>query len=112
MKANQVSDQTALAAAIEQPKFLLFKHSFRCGISGAAGQQYDRFVDQNPDFPTGWIDVVEQKLLSNWIAEHSGLRHQSPQAILFADGDIVWSTTHHSITDDSLQTAVDSIHSK
>jgi bacillithiol system protein YtxJ len=111
MKANQISDQAALAAAIEQPSFLLFKHSFRCGVSGAAEQQYDRFVDQNPGFLTGWIDVVEQKPLSNWVAELTGLRHQSPQAILFVDGKIAWSKTHHSITDDRLPAAVGSINS-
>ena len=108
MKASQISSQAELETALGQSLFLLYKHSFRCGISGAAAQQYDLFVDGNPALATGWIDVVEQRELSTWFAEHTGLRHQSPQAVLFVDGEIVWSTTHHSITEENLKKAIDS----
>ncbi len=52
--------------------------------------------------------VVVQKAreLSRRIETETGLRHESPQAIVLRNGEAVWSASHWSITIDALQSAM------
>ena len=45
------------------------------------------------DLPIYWINVREQRELSNWVAETYGVMHQSPQLLLIRGGKVekVWS---------------------
>jgi bacillithiol system protein YtxJ len=38
------------------------------------------------ELPIYWINVREQRELSNWVAETYGVTHESPQLILLRDG--------------------------
>ena len=53
-----------------------------------------------------FLDLLEHRDLSNEIAERSGVKHESPQAILLRDGKAIWNASHMSITSDSLLEAV------
>jgi bacillithiol system protein YtxJ len=44
--------------------------------------------------------------VSDEIARRSGVRHQSPQAILLREGKPVWDASHIGITVDSLLAAI------
>jgi len=50
--------------------------------------------------------VQEARTLSNHIAEHYNVRHESPQVLFIQDGRAVWTTSHYDITMDALQTHV------
>jgi len=100
-------DRSGLDNALGADLFLLFKHSFRCPISGRAFEEYDEFVAAHPEVPTGWIDVVADRPLSLHAAERTGVTHQSPQALLIRDGSVVWDASHGSITEASLEQALD-----
>ncbi len=45
------------------------------------------------ELPIYWINVREQRDLSNWVAETYDVTHESPQLILIRDGkpEKVWS---------------------
>jgi len=53
-------------------------------------------------------DLQHARALSSAIAEATGVRHQSPQAILLRDGEAVWDTSHGRITEEALGEALDS----
>lgn len=92
--------------AIRAGRFLLFKHSFRCPISARAFDEYQAFVDTHPRVSHGWIDVVAQRPLSLDIAKQTGIAHESPQALVFDGGAVVWDASHGGITREALADAL------
>ncbi|MCB9069408.1 MAG: bacillithiol system redox-active protein YtxJ [Calditrichia bacterium] len=95
-----------LSDSKSRPVFLL-KHSTSCGISSGAKRRYETFSngEENADF---WlISVIPQRALSQHIAQFTGITHQSPQALLFIDGKVVWQESHWSIDEKNLAGALE-----
>ena len=84
----------------------VFKHSTQCPISSVAYEEFTDFLQGVPDLPCGAVLVIENRKLSNAIAERFGVRHESPQALLIKSGRVVWHASHWSITPDSLSEAL------
>jgi bacillithiol system protein YtxJ len=91
---------------VECPTFL-FKHSTRCPVSARAHAEFTRFADENPEIACREVLVIEQRPLSQFIARQTGVAHQSPQALLFSGGSVVWRASHYDITADALLKASD-----
>jgi bacillithiol system protein YtxJ len=102
---REIVAESELREALGRDRFLLFKHSLTCPISAHAFAEYGAFAPP-PDLTTGWLDVRARRALSQWVESSSGVRHQSPQAILFVRGKPVWHASHHSITRESLARAL------
>lgn len=77
------------------PACWVFKHSTTCPVSARAAREVEALES---DLPVYWVNVREQRELSNWIAEALGVRHESPQLILVRDGRAVKSWSHFEIT--------------
>ncbi len=105
MDAHQIPDENAVQAAVSAERFLIFKHSTRCGISRNAFREYTRFIEANPDVPHGWVEVRAQRPLSNQIEAETGVEHTSPQVIWIVDGKPVWHTSQFDITAAALTSA-------
>jgi bacillithiol system protein YtxJ len=99
----RIETESGIEAALTGERFLLFKHSTACPISVAAFSQYEEFAAANPDLPTSWIEVREQRPLSRLVAERTGVTHQSPQAIYLEAGRVIWHASHGGITVESLE---------
>jgi len=84
---------------------LLYKHSSICGVSAAASEEVERFADANPTLPIFRVDVIRERGVSQRIAEHLGVRHASPQAILLRCGSPIWVTSHLGVTAAALEDA-------
>jgi bacillithiol system protein YtxJ len=112
LKSTVLRDDAALDAAFSDSNtrpVLLFKHSLICGVSMAAMEELrDYLADQPEDaaLRCNIIEIQNSRPLSDAIAERTGVRHQSPQALLLRDGKVAWSKTHYSITKKSLDEAV------
>lgn len=100
-----VHDLVEFEHCLQQPRLLLFKHSTSCPISGAAHEEYLAFCAAHPDATTALVDVLTNRATARGIAERCGVRHESPQAILFANGRAVWHASHQAITRAALQAA-------
>ncbi|ELK47331.1 UNVERIFIED_CONTAM: bacillithiol system redox-active protein YtxJ [Halobacillus marinus] len=88
----------------EAGSFFLLKHSLTCPISANAKGQYDRFAERS-EYPCYTLYVQTARPLSNYVAEQFSIRHQSPQAIFFKEGEAVWDASHGSITEERLSHA-------
>ena len=97
-----LEDLETLDRALGARRFLLFKHSPRCGASRWAFDEFKAFVEAHPDVPHGYVLVRKQRRLSDWITEVTGVTHASPQAIWVVDGRPAWDASHHRITQDAL----------
>jgi bacillithiol system protein YtxJ len=72
---------------------LLFKHDPYCGISAHAHAELATLPG-----PVPTIDVAHDRAIAKAVTERTGVRHESPQAIVLRDGKAVWSASHFAIT--------------
>lgn len=72
----------------------IFKHSTACPISFAAANEVKL---AKLSLPLYWINVIEERPASNWVAETYKVTHQSPQLILIENGKVTSSWSHGEI---------------
>src|SRR5688500_3711305 len=78
--------------------FAVFKHSTRCSVSSMAKSRLERsWPYSDSELPVFYIDVIGQRELSNKIAETTGIRHESPQLIVWNNGLVSYHASHISI---------------
>ena len=100
---REIADAAALAAAIESPRAVLFKHSTRCPVSAYVIDEVMAFAEDHPEWPVYLLKVIEQRPLSNEAAERLGVRHESPQAFVLHRGRVRWHGSHNEVTVDALR---------
>ncbi len=72
----------------------IFKHSTQCPISSTAAEEVK---SADSPIPLYWINVIEQRDLSDWVESKFELRHESPQLILIEAGVVKESWSHRAI---------------
>ena len=77
----------------------VFKHSTRCPTSAAAARVVRAHVF---DVPLYWINVIEQRALSDWVASAYAVRHESPQLLEIRGGVVKRSLSHYEIRETSI----------
>lgn len=104
----RLNEIEAFDKALEAEKeFFLLKHSSTCPISQAAHEEYESYSSENEKVPAYYLVVQDDRPLSNHIAEKFEIKHESPQAILFRNGQPVWNASHWKITEKALKAAVE-----
>lgn len=82
---------------IQSPEsVILFKHSERCSVSRMAKRTFENEYDGKT--PVYLIQVIEERPISNKIAEISGVIHQSPQLLIMKNGRCLFSASHEDIS--------------
>ena len=76
---------------------LIFKHSTRCSISSMTLNRFENACEDSPSFDLYFLDLIANRAVSNEVAIHYGVEHQSPQAILVVDGKAVYDASHTAI---------------
>ena len=94
----QLGSRDNLDEVLEQDSVMIFKHSTACPVSWAAHLQVMKFRDEFPDFPLRMVPVIQERAMSNKIAERTGVRHESPQVLLVKRGEVAGTISHGSIT--------------
>lgn len=99
---NRIIEQGQFDRLLEASRAVIFKHSTRCPVSAGARRQVERFLSENPDREIHLVHVIEDRPLSNYIAEKTGVEHASPQVIILKDGSVSWHDSHFEITAENL----------
>jgi len=89
----------------KKPQILL-KHSTRCPISRGAMSECKRFAKRDNSADIWTLLVVENRELSQAVADQTGIEHRSPQAIIFRDGRPVWKGSHYDIIAEDLSAKI------
>ena len=72
---------------------VLFKHSTTCPISVGVYEEVSRVsADIN------LVVIQSARHISSAIAEKTGIRHESPQAIILKDGEPIYYASHFDVT--------------
>ncbi|HEV7889837.1 MAG TPA: bacillithiol system redox-active protein YtxJ [Pyrinomonadaceae bacterium] len=101
---SPVSDASSLEQLFERSNaepVLLFKHSNSCPISARAYRQM-----QEVKTPVAIIVVQDGRDLSREVATRTGVRHETPQALVLRNGRAVWAASHFDISADDVERAV------
>jgi bacillithiol system protein YtxJ len=101
---NTVRDASALEGLFERSNeapVLLFKHSNACPISA---QAYRQMKQVKAD--VSLIVVQQAGDLSRAVEERTGLRHETPQALILRGGRVVWNASHFDITAPAVEQAL------
>jgi bacillithiol system protein YtxJ len=99
-----VADDAKLEELFERSKqepVLIFKHSNTCPISAAAYRQMGQLKCEVPI-----LVVQKNRELSRAVEARTGVRHESPQALVIRDGRAVWSATHFDVTAEAVERAL------
>ena len=91
--------ETILKASFSIPQ-LIFKHSTRCNISHIVKNDFiSNYGFSSDDFGLWHLDLLAHRTLSDAIAKHLGVVHESPQLIVIKNGKALKSTSHEKIRD-------------
>ncbi|MCP3960174.1 MAG: bacillithiol system redox-active protein YtxJ [bacterium] len=108
-RLQSISEIDELIEKSGETPVLFFKHSLTCPISRAALRQYESFLADRPegDLTTyTLIEIQNARELSSDLAERTGVRHESPQALFVRGGEVAWHASHWSIQSEALAEAV------
>lgn len=97
-------DLTAILNASELKPQIIFKDSTTCGISAYAKERLQEGSDlltKTADF--NYLDLLNYRSVSNFIAKELNVIHQSPQIIVIKNKKVVYRDSHHSIQTDKIQ---------
>jgi len=84
----------AIKASFARP-VVIFKHSTTCPISSMAKARVDRaYKGDQIHFDFYHLDLLRFREVSNYIAEKLAVRHQSPQAIVVSNGEVIYHSSH------------------
>jgi bacillithiol system protein YtxJ len=93
---------------------LVLKYSPVCPTSVAAEDIFRHFVTELPadkDLRVLAVDVISQRPISQRIAADTGVKHESPQALLISrGGNIIWHASHMDITSEAMREALATAH--
>ena len=92
-KINSVEELEEVFAKSNEKPVTLFKHSTTCPISADVYQEI-----KNVDGEINLVVVQTARNVSSEIAARTGIRHESPQAIVLKDGRAVYHASHYDVT--------------
>lgn len=85
--------QNVLKRSEDRP-ILLFKHSTRCSISSVALARLETEPGMMDRVEPYLVDVIQCRPLSNLIADHFGIIHESPQVLVIFQGECIFDESH------------------
>lgn len=102
---NAAEDLDRLFAESGERAVVLLKHSLTCPISYAAYEEMSLLKET----PISLVIVQDARSISDEIARRTGVRHESPQAIILRAGEAVWHASHYDITKSSVMRALEDL---
>ena len=71
--------------------------------------EFEMYLADKPreDIEYVLVKVIESRLVSNRIAEDTGVKHESPQIMYLEQGDVVWNTSHWAVTVEHMKAVLD-----
>lgn len=101
---QNVGDLDGIVAASHSRPQLVLKHSTRCSISAAAKHRFDSdLYALGLAMDLHYLDLLVHRDVSNAVAEKTGIRHESPQALLIIGGEVAYHDSHYGIDPEAVR---------
>lgn len=77
---------------------IIFKHSTRCPVSGMAKRNFEFETSLLPEgVSVYYLDLIKYREISNHVAEHWSIKHESPQVLLIRNNQCIYDASHGDI---------------
>ena len=83
--------------ASEEKPVVIFKHSTRCSVSRMALKQFENEFNLQGKMDAYYLDLIENRAISNEIASKFDVVHQSPQLLVIKNGKCIYNISHSDI---------------
>lgn len=93
---EQVEQLAELIDQSTQKYQAIFKHSTRCGVSGAVLRQFEKQT-QVDEVDFYLLDLLKYRALSDEIAKRFEVWHESPQLIVLKNKKVIAHASHYEI---------------
>jgi bacillithiol system protein YtxJ len=99
IELNNIDQLDELFEVSKRKPVMLFKHSTTCPISANIFEEISEV-----DSTIFLITIQKSRNISDEIEKITGIKHESPQAIILKDGKSVYHASHYDITAETLKT--------
>lgn len=109
MNYREIGSAAGLAEVLQARRpVLFFKHSITCGVSTRAFKEFQQYMQAPESILVDNCLIVIQAArdVSSELARLTGVRHESPQAIIVKEGSAVWNESHLALKCETLIEAV------
>lgn len=98
IKLESADELDKLIDTSHERPVVIFKHSSSCGISSGVFN----LVEDGIDTDVHLVVIQNSRDISNLIVSRTGIRHESPQAIVLHNGSAVYHASHWDIEPDAI----------
>ena len=96
---NLVETIISLNKIFENQYAIIMKHSTKCPVSLFAKIEVEKFAGLcNNRIKLYIIDVLTNVDISYEIEKRTHVKHESPQVLIFKEGNVIWHASHGRIT--------------
>jgi bacillithiol system protein YtxJ len=81
----------------EEKPVVIFKHSTRCSVSRMVLKQFENEFNLQDKMEAYFLDLIENRAISNEIASKFEVVHQSPQLLVIKNGKCIYNISHSDI---------------
>ena len=86
---------------------IIFKHNTTCPISKSVRKQFEQEADSIDKLDAVYfLDLLENRDISDKIAEQFGVEHESPQLLLISQGKCVYNDSLYDISAEKTAAAI------
>lgn len=103
-KLDSLEKLEDLFARSHEVPIVIFKHSSRCGVSAMVSR---RMVGLEAEINI--VVVQTSRDVSTAIEEKTGVRHQTPQALIVRNGEAVYQASHYSVNPEALASELENL---
>lgn len=103
-KITSVEDLKNINRSSENQEVMIFKHSTTCSISATVLARMERKwnTEKVGNIIPYYLDLLSFREVSNHIAQHYGIRHESPQVLIIKNGKCIYDASHYDISFDEI----------
>ncbi|WP_027964223.1 bacillithiol system redox-active protein YtxJ [Halalkalibacillus halophilus] len=102
MSIKQLKTDEDFKEVLVEDQAILFKHSLTCPISSEAKDELESFLNKH-NMNAFIIHIQDNRELSNEVADHFQIKHESPQVFWLTNGIVKDHSSHWHITVDKLE---------
>lgn len=100
---NDLQQLSTIDALSQEKTILIFKHSTSCSISAIAKMRLEDQWESSGEYgQIYYLDIHRFRSISNEIAKHYQVHHESPQLLVIKKGECILASRHLSITLDEV----------
>ncbi len=108
MNWTALNTEAQIEQILEESKtqlVLIFKHSTRCAVSSTALGRLERNwkAEEIAPLKMYFLDLLTYRNISQRIAKHFDVEHESPQLLIVKEGNLIYVRSHLAITFDGIR---------